>query len=214
MKLYIYFSILFLGLSSCSKSEFEGEIHYQTGKIVIFNKELDEDRVMAFFGNTTVTSFKPGGFYRDESDAKKYAVQLWRAEDTAVYYLSSATADTALRFKTNTEKRKKFLKKVEENACTILGYECDMLEVITDRGLKRYYYSKDLPLDPKVYAGFTNSNKDKIMELMPYAYLKIELENKDFKIDFTATKIVEKAVDSSVFELPKGITVIDKRRWY
>ena len=133
MKFTFFFGLTIFLLSSCSPSEFEGEIVYDTGGIEIFNEELSEEQIIKFFGNKTVTSFKPGGFYKDVSDAQKLAIQLWRSVDTSVYYFESQESDTVLQFITNNDKRLQIKHKLTEKAATILGYSCDMLEIFSER---------------------------------------------------------------------------------
>ena len=181
--------------------DFEGIITYE---YAYFPKTDDYDKAQMTeqFGQHATTYFK-NGHYKEISDAVIMSYQLFRNEDSAYYFQNGQGKDTLWKMNVATVDAQEFSYELVENADTISGYQCDALIVKDQYGTKTYYYNKTIATDPKQYANFKGSNKNKIVAIMESLYLKLEMEYDLYSVEVIAKKVDRLALEEYVFSLPE-----------
>ncbi|WP_397362520.1 hypothetical protein [Olleya sp. R77988] len=187
--------------------EFEGTVTYKMD-YTIKSSELDLQELKKLMGTEAKTHFKDG-FYLEKTDSDFMSYQLYSPKDTLVYYKNNIKSDTIKYNRVNTKTEEEFTYKIEKNTDTILGYKCDKLIFKDKYGIKTYYYSSELSLDPEDYKFFLVSNKNKIVSLMKAIYLRLEMTFPAFTVDIIATEVKHTQLKKSLFKLPKDHNLID-----
>jgi len=108
--------------------------------------------------------------------------------------------------KANTEFKSSKLYK--DSTEIILGHKCYMLEVETDRGISKSYYSDDIRVNPEDFKGHKVGNwYQKMKEVNGSILLKSVREYDDYYRIQEAIKIESRTVKKNEFELPKKLVV-------
>jgi hypothetical protein len=94
--------------------------------------------------------------------------------------------------------------KVSKTAFTekVLGYTCKQLLVRNGNDVIEYYYTEELPLDPKYCVNHKMSAYDQVAEQTRGIYLMNVSYVDGIKVTFLARSISQKKVDDKLFELP------------
>jgi hypothetical protein len=180
--------------------DFEGTIIYEYD---YFPKDeaYDKQEMAEQFGQHATTYFK-NGFYKEVSDAVIMDYQLFRNDDSAYYFQNGGSKDTLWKMNVGMVENQEFSYEIQKNADTIMGYQCDALKVKDQYGTKTYYYNRTIATDPKQYANFKGSNKNKIVAIMESLYLKLEMEYDLYTVKVVAKKVERMPLDEETFQLP------------
>lgn len=90
---------------------------------------------------------------------------------------------------------------------TILGYECEAIQVVTDESTTIYYYSPQLRIDHKAFSKHNFGDWNRYLEATNGALsLKYKITNhkKGYVWTVLATKIIRMQIGNGDFEFPKG----------
>ncbi|MGB4397885.1 MAG: DUF4412 domain-containing protein [Daejeonella sp.] len=90
---------------------------------------------------------------------------------------------------------------------TILGYECETIQVITDESTTIYYYSPQLRIDHKAFSKHNFGDWNRYLEATNGALaLKYKITNhkKGYVWTVLATKIIRMTLKAGDFEFPRG----------
>ncbi len=202
------FTILSLSLCLSSFAQlFSGEITYQI-KIIPKNDKVDLDETIknqhGELAKYLITSkYYKSTYFKGESFNYSYTyhdetkrIYDDYADKEYITYRDSQKANT--KFKAS--------KLYKDSIETILGHECYMLKVETDRGKSKNYYSDDIRVNPEDFKGHLVGNwYQKMKEVNGSILLKSVQEYENyFKIQ-EAIKIVPREVKKEEFLLPKKL---------
>lgn len=94
---------------------------------------------------------------------------------------------------------------LKKNDTTILGYSCDKLTFILNRGSDVYYFNSQFSVDPGLYIDHKMGNLYEFLKSSrSIALLEIN-KRQAFTLITNATSIKRVQVDDKVFELPKNL---------
>lgn len=204
--------ILFITLSFFSvckvysqKNLFQGIIIYdmdysdKTG-------QMDEVQSEQYLGNEQKYFIRESQ-YKSVMNGLLNVTQLYTGKDTL--YSTIKGTDTILYIDTKFQKEKVISSIIKKNQLSVLGYNCNSLELTTSDGIIKYYFNEALRIDKDLYVnhkkGFWYFCLDKTNGALP---IKCVTETSDFKLIITAKKIDIKDLDDSDFELPKNLPII------
>ena len=191
-----------------SAQDFEGIVTY-TCEYPINKTALTDEELKKELGTDVTTYFK-NGYYKEHTNSRFLSYQLFRHNDSMVYYKNNSKSDTLFYSKVNSKKKEVFSYQIEKRTDTILGYICDKLIVNDGYGTKTYYYSSELSLDPEYYKNFTIGNKYAITKLMKAIYLKLEMTYEAITVSLVATEVKWQKLEQSVFEIPKHDYLLER----
>lgn len=195
-------TVLFLLLTVVSLDalcqSFEGKIIYKTS---YKSKQAGtSDEQLAILLGTTQEYIIKGGNYYSKMNGSFFQWQLYKNDENK-YYLKLGNSDKVFWQNAEENKDKAIFKEYNKGVTEILGHKCDELIFESQSGIHKYYFSKDLPIDSKL---FTNHNFGNWYEYLSRANalpLKEIVDSKDFFMESTATSVIEEKVDSSTFSL-------------
>ncbi|MGZ4117713.1 MAG: hypothetical protein ACXVPY_09540, partial [Bacteroidia bacterium] len=132
-----------------------------------------------------------------------------------VYYLKSTNTEYTLRKKADTlytlsfDKEDRVLKssKIIDTTVIVAGRKCKIFETEIGDVKNLYYFDPSLYIDPENYKNCKFSYMNLYYEKTRSPWIKYEYHGKNFNYTYTATKIEEKELDNTIFELPKFPTV-------
>lgn len=192
---------LFLNFTKLACQSFEGIIEYKI-EYKNINPGLNAEEIKNTLGEKTMCFIKDG-FYLEKTETEFMGFQLFRAQDSAIYYYNSSSDDTLFIQNTAVTQKHSFEYSITQNADTILGYSCDKIEVEDKYGTISYYFNKSLALNPEYYRNYTLNNKHEIMKIMKSVYLRLEMSYPYFDINIIATRITPKKLKNKIFKLPE-----------
>lgn len=168
--------------------------------------QMDEIQSEKYLGNKQKYFIKEGQ-YKSVMNGLLNVTQLYTGKDTL--YSTIKGTDTILYIDTKFQKEKVISSIIKKNQLSILGYNCNSLELETSDGIIKYYFNEALRIDKDLYInhkkGFWFFCLDKTNGALP---IRCVTETSDFKLTITAKEIVIKDLDDSEFELPKNLPII------
>jgi hypothetical protein len=198
------FTLLVLLCSTASYAQstgtaFEGEIVYAcTYKTK--NPKMKAETLAAMLGKEH-NYFIKGGDYKMEINGVFAQWQIFINKDNKLYN-KMASSDTVFWNDTRMHNDQLLNVKVNKNALTVLGYLCDELILTCASGVHKYYYNSKLPVDGELYANHAYGNYYNYISRANAIPLKMILEDNDFTMESTATKVTPKKLPAGFFNLP------------
>jgi hypothetical protein len=207
----LYTLILLLVSTLSFSQDFEGIINYDITyekideNITVNIKELEE-----FLGKKSTFITKDGA-YKQLSEGKFMAFQIYNPNESKLYYKDIIQSDTLyfndLKKFENTE----FEYEIIKNADTILNHVCHKLIYKNAESEEHYYFSSDLKQNPKYFQNFTVGNKNKLTELMKSVYLRYDVIYYGISIKSIATEIKHQKMNNTEFDIPIKSIVKEKQ---
>ena len=129
--------------------------------------------------------------------------QLYRKRENRIYMKTSGVP--AIFWNDGAGNRDTVLNaEICKDAETILGYTCDELILTCKTGVQRYYFSREIKLDPKLFAQHKFGNFSEVVSRTRSIPLKIMIETPQFSLMNTAAQIVPAQLEEKEFEPPEG----------
>ncbi|NOT73760.1 MAG: hypothetical protein HOP08_02445 [Cyclobacteriaceae bacterium] len=197
--------LFFLTIASSSfGQDFEGKVIYRneyTSKI----SNLSSEQFTSMMGTTQIYLLK-GGDYKSLTNGTFAQWQLYINKDNKLYNkMSHSPTVFWLDGAVNTDEILKV--EINKEVTEVLGYLCDELIFTCKSGIKKYYFSSKIKIDPKLYEQHKYGNWNEILLRTNGLPLKMILDSTQFSVVSTATEITSEKLDSKIFELPEGIKV-------
>ncbi|MGM0479681.1 MAG: hypothetical protein ACQERC_10700 [Bacteroidota bacterium] len=194
-------------LCSCTQN-FEGIISYET----TYESKVQGVSAGELFGqkNSKDTTYFKEGVYLHKVNADQMHYLLWRSVDTMQYFKNRSSQDTIWFDKTNSHPSFIDSTRIEKNADTVAGYECDKLIVYRENRVYTYFYNSDFKLDPHHYREFSNSAKYEVMKLMKSPTLRLKVSSTTGVMDMIAVNVDVTSLPDSIFKVPDGTLVKSK----
>jgi hypothetical protein len=202
--------IIFLFSIQVFSQDFKGIIKYETSfEKLVENNAINIEDLKAFLGINS-TFITKNGSYKQISEGKFMSFQLYKPNQSKLYYKDLIEADTLYFKDVKKHDNTKFEYEIIKNADTILGYVCHKLIYKTKDSESHYYFAPELKQNPKYFKNYKFENKDKLVELTKSIYLRYDLFFNGLKIKSTATSIERKKIKDNEFEIPKNQIIVEK----
>jgi hypothetical protein len=153
------------------------------------------------------TWYTKDGCYKSETNGTFTQWQLYLNQDNKLYSKVSASKDV---FYTDASVYNDTITDVtlHRGSTIILGYICDELIWKTKGGIQKYYFSKKLPVDSKLFVNHKYGDWYAYLAKANAVPLKMVVENPQLIMVSTAMVIKPMKLDQSFFVLPAGMQVI------
>jgi hypothetical protein len=211
----LFFFLISFHLIAQSKSSFEGEVTY------IIDIELKEgvaekylDYFHQKFGDTMASYHsKKGSIKRvyKGTNTSGFDFHLYD-ETTNRYYSKNKNQDTIHFFDASTNILKLVNKKQSNNTnVTILGEDCSSISysaIDSRNGQKSnitFYFGSKYYINPDLYREWYDFFTNDFFKISKSPYLKYVLDDKYFRLTFTAISIKEKNIEHIFFKLPNEL---------
>jgi hypothetical protein len=182
---------------------FEGEIVYQnTYKSKI--PSLTDERFTSMMG-ATQEYFIKDGWYKSVSNGTLLQWQIYIPMDNKMYTKMSNN-EAALWTDAAANSDSVISEVLNKAVIDILGYKCDELILQCKSGTQKYYFSSKLGIDSKLFINHKYGNWYAYVSRSNAVPLKMEIDNAQFTLTCTASKVQAQKLAASVFQLPAGIS--------
>jgi len=198
------FAILLSGAGTFAQTAnpaFEGEIVY-SNVYKSKNPKLKEKQLAAMLGSVHNYYIKNGD-YKTVTNGMFAQWQLYINKDNKLYN-KMASSDTVFWNDAAMHDDEVLSSRVTKKAVTILGYVCDELVLNCRSGVHKYYFNSKLGVDAKLFVRNKYGNYYNYISKTNAVPLKMIIEDIDFVIESTATKVEAKKFPANFFLLPQG----------
>ncbi|WP_343636117.1 hypothetical protein [Fluviicola sp.] len=208
--LFVLFSFFVTQLTA--QKEFEGVIKYKH-TVTPKEKSYDVNYDYSALGQKSEYYYKKGN-YKFVNHGGLFAGDLFRASEVA-NYLPMSKSDTAYRVDGTVTDMDVMDVEVKDYEEKILGHSCVVvtLKLIPSGqdgpiSYRRYYCSKDFPVDPDHFKNCKGNAYNVIYEKSQSLPLKIEFEWPDRTITWEAYAATPQKVNSKLFEIGKKWVIV------
>lgn len=147
MKKFALLIFLFISTISFSQEYFEGILKFKT----VFKDKTDEmtdDQAKEFLG-TEMTYHLKGDHYTSTMNGLLKMKTYYNGRDTI--YLKMQGSNSLFYTLSSNEEEKIISYEFKKTNVVILGYKCELLEVKTNKGVHKYYFNRNVKLNPIDY---------------------------------------------------------------
>ncbi len=198
--------LLVVGFWSChsnkkisdSNKSFEGKIIYDM-KFMDKTGEMTPEQSQMIMGNEQVYWIKRNK-YKSEMNGMMKMVQYYLGGDTLYNKMNGVNSLLWINATVNPEKMKDY--KIEKNAETVAGINCDLLTIISEDGVDKYFYNKKYNVNPEDFENHEYGFWKFYIEKTKALPIKSISDKKDYYIEITAREITKMPVDDIKFTLP------------
>ena len=147
--------------------------------------------------------YMKGGDYKSTGNGTFFQSQIYVNKDNKLYYKWS-NSPTLFYEDCAGNTDEVITSKLSKGVIEILGYTCDELVLTCKTGVQKYYFSSDpnLKIDAKLFVNFNYGNWYNVVSKTNSVPLKQVIDNPQFTVESTATRITLQKLDSSLFQLP------------
>jgi len=211
----ISFFLFFSKISIC-QDFFEGIITYKIDTELMQEDHLYNDYYSQKYGDTMVVYLHKEGYFKREyigsgkmgydwtiyDVTKNEYYGKWKSMDSIFFYNCNEVITELMSFNKGPDKK-------------ILGKNCKSIIVrsfepkLKENLSQIFYYSGDEKVSPDVFSKFKDGYLDKVYSGSKSHILEWEFEQPYVRVKFTAVSIEKKNLDQKIFELPKGIPLIN-----
>ena len=200
-KTLIIFLMLVLSASTISGQDFEGRIVYKN----VYKSKLPnvaDEQLTAMLGSSQDYMIKNGN-YKSITNGTMMQWQLYRKKDNRLYIKMAGVP--AVLWNDGGENRDSVLSaEIRKGVETIAGHACDELILTCKSGIQKYYFTRDIKVDPQLFTQHRYGNFSEVVSRIRSIPLKVILETAQFSVTSTATQILPAKLDEKEFELPEG----------
>ena len=208
MRHFLVLSSIFLIVVSfnVTTKNFSGKIIYENTFVNSKNQDITKD-MSSFFGKENI-------YFINDSNYRAYnenneLMYLYNSSANA-YFDCDTKEKTAEKINAETVTSKKIKVKIVSDSDTICGFVCSCVEIKTESGTTKYFFTPLISVDKKYYSkhnyGEWNSCLDATNGAVP---LKIVYKDKEKGYTWTskAKEVTNLIIQQKDFELPKEITL-------
>jgi hypothetical protein len=200
MRTFFTLTLLALSTTFSSAQLFEGEIVYEN-TYKSKNPRFSDQQYQEMIGNKQTYLMKDGN-YKSSMNGKFMEWQLYRNQDNKLYQ-KMVNAEVAVWNDAALNTDSVLSLEVNRNVVEILGYKCDELVLNCTSGTQKYYYSRKLALDAKLFENHKYGNWYSFLEKAKALPLKIVIDNPELTLTSTAISVEPMELSKSDFELPE-----------
>ncbi|MET4083193.1 hypothetical protein ABIB40_003162 [Pedobacter sp. UYP30] len=180
---------------------FEGKIVYRNA-YKSKTPKMTNEQLTTMMGSAQEYFIKNGD-YKSVTNGLFINWQLYVNKDNKLY--SKLKSSETLIWNDASINTDKILKtEIHKNVMKILGYPCDELILTCKSGIQKYYFNKNLSVNPKLYIHHKFGNWYDVLSRSNSLLLKVIVETDQFSFVSVATGIKKMKLDESFFDLPKN----------
>ena len=200
MRIFLTLTLLVLTTTFGFAQFFEGKVVYEnTYKSKI--PQFTDEQVQEMMGDNQTYLFKDGD-YKSIMNGKFMEWQLYLNQENKLYRKMSNSElafcnDAAL----NTDSVLSF--EINRNVVEVLGYKCDELVLNCTSGIQKYYYSRKLAVDAKMFENHKYGNWYSFLDKAKAIPLKMVVDNPELKLTSIAISVEPMELSKSELELPE-----------
>jgi hypothetical protein len=142
-----------------------------------------------------------GGDYKMVTNGLYAQWQLYINKDNKLYN-KMASSDTVFWNDASFHDDEVLSTQFNKNVVTIQGYLCNELVLTCRSGVHKYYYNADIAVDSRLFVKHRFGNYYNVVSRIHALPLKMIIEERDFSMESTATKIEAKKIKPTFFTLP------------
>ncbi|PBQ34934.1 hypothetical protein CNR22_17145 [Sphingobacteriaceae bacterium] len=178
---------------------FEGEVIY-SNTFKSKNPKLKEKELSAMMGSIH-NYYVKNGDYKTVTNGAFAQWQLYIQKDNKLY--NKMVSSDTLFYNDGLDYDDEVLStKLNKNVTTILGYPCDELILTCKSGVQKYYFNSKLKIDSRYFVNHKYGNYYNYISKTNAVPLKMIIEDYDFIMESVATKVEQKKLPVTVFQLP------------
>jgi hypothetical protein len=195
----LMFSIL---IFSCQENYFEGVVSYEM-EYIDETGSMNHDEAKKYMGDKQVYFFKKNK-YKSVMNGLLNLTLFYTGKDTLY---NKIKGNNELLYLITTSQEEEVLSfEFKKSPTKVLGYDCDVLSVITTDGTMNYYFNKSLRLDKDLFVnheiGFWSFCLDKTNGALP---LKWEINTSGLILNISANEVENIELNDSIFQQPKSL---------
>ena len=199
MKKIILLILLSVSLSTFSQEYFEGILKFKS-EFKDKTGQMTDEEAKQFLG-TEITYYLKGDHYNSSMNGFLKMKTYYNGRDTI--YLNMQGNNNLLYTLSSKEEEKIISYEFKNTDIVILGYKCELLEVNTNKGFHKYYFNRNIKLNPEDYKNHKAGLWHFFLEKTGGA---IALKTSgDWKDSYNAIEIISierKQLDKSIFKKP------------
>lgn len=181
---------------------FEGKITYKN-KYKSKMSNVTDAQLTSMMGGKYEYYIKNGN-YKSTTNGLMLQWQLYVNKDNKLYN-KMATTETLTWYDGAVNKDSILKVELNEGVTEILGYKCDELIFTCVSGVQKYYFSKKIAIDPKLFANHKFMNWYEYISRSNALPLKAIVDNAQFTWESIASDVQEVKLEESFFALPAGV---------
>lgn len=194
----------------CSSQDFEGTIEYDLSfEKLDKNIPMKIEEIEEYIGTKSTYITKEGSF-KQISEGKFMAYQVYKSSENKLYYKDIIGNDTIFFKDLSKYENTAFEYEIIRNADTILNYVCHKLIYNTQDSEEHFYFAPELKQNPDFFRGFAFGNKNKLTELMKSVFLRYDVISYGLKIKTIATEVKIQSVKDEEFVIPQNVVIMEK----
>ncbi len=194
--------LLFVFISALSIAQtFEGEIVYT----INWKSKTDQitDEQWKQMMGTKMNYFIKKGNYKSVTNGSMSQWQMYLQKTNLLY--SKLSIESKLKTTDASVNADEILKsEIKKDVCTILDYSCDELTLTCKSGVQKYYYTNQLPVDPKLYEKHKYANWYAYLSISNALPLKMLIENDQFVMETTVKEVKQRKLRDGFFNLSEA----------
>jgi hypothetical protein len=199
MKKIILLILLSVSLSTFSQEYFEGILKFKS-EFRDKTGQMTDEEAKQFLG-TEITYYLKGDHYNSSMNGFLQMKTYYNGRDTI--YLNMQGNNNLLYTLSSEEEEKIISYEFKETDAVILGYKCELLEVKTNKGFHKYYFNRNIKLNPEDYKNHKAGLWHFFLEKTGGAIsLKTSGDLKDSYNAIEVISIEKKQLDESIFKKP------------
>lgn len=200
---------MFLLAALCTATSFaqsfEGKITYKN-KYKSKMPNVTDAQLTSMMGGK-YEYFIKNGDYKSTTNGLMLQWQLYVNKDNKLYNKMAST-ETLTWYDGATNKDSILKVEFHEGVTEIIGYTCDELIFTCISGVQKYYFSKKIGVDAKLFANHKFMNWSEYISKANALPLKAIVDNAQFTWESIASEVQEMKLDAAFFELPAGVASI------
>jgi hypothetical protein len=198
----LLFLLAFVYTITSFAQNFEGKITYKN-KYKSKMPNVTDAQLTSMMGGK-YEYFIKNGDYKSTTNGLMLQWQLYVNKDNKLYNKMAST-ETLTWYDGAVNKDSILKVELHEGVTEILGYKCDELIFTCVSGIQKYYFSKKIAVDPKLYAHHKFMNWYEYISRSNALPLKAIVDNAQFTWESVASEVQEVKLEESFFALPAGV---------
>ncbi|MCS3794744.1 hypothetical protein [Niastella sp. OAS944] len=198
----LLFLLTILCMATSFAQTFEGKITYKN-KYKSKMPNVTDAQLTSMMGGKYEYYIKNGN-YKSTTNGLMLQWQLYVNKENKLYNKMAST-ETLTWYDGAVNKDSILKLELNEGVTEILGYKCDELIFTCVSGVQKYYFSKKIAVDPKLFANHKFMNWYEYISRSNALPLKAIVDNAQFTWESIASDVQEVKLEESFFALPAGV---------
>lgn len=192
--------VILLTVGNINAQSFEGVVLYQN-KYQSKSPDVSNEQLTSNFGSKQKELISSTGDYKNVFNGSIIKEQLYKSDENKAYTLL-ASSDIWYYEDYGKNKDKALSFEFSENADTILGLNCNVINVKTETGYIKFFFNDKYKIEPELYNKHLYGNWYYIISKTKSIPLKVIYDTPKFTMISEAVSVEEQELDEADFRLP------------